>query len=86
MSTIGSCDSTDYAEIDELEEARRHPELQYFGLSTIIAAIDNFSPINKLGQGGPLAKWSDYCWKICRLHLNKVGVFNFYGFIECVIL
>ncbi|CAN6687709.1 unnamed protein product [Malus baccata var. baccata] len=26
--------------------------VQYFGLSTIIAATDNFSPINKLGQGG----------------------------------
>ncbi|KAB2635697.1 G-type lectin S-receptor-like serine/threonine-protein kinase SD1-1 [Pyrus ussuriensis x Pyrus communis] len=42
----------DYTEIDELEEARRHPKLQYFSLSTIIAATDNFSPINKLGQGG----------------------------------
>ncbi|TQE01502.1 hypothetical protein C1H46_012865 [Malus baccata] len=43
---------TDYAEVDELEEAKRHPESQYFSLSTIIAATDNFSPINKLGQGG----------------------------------
>ncbi|KAB2601102.1 G-type lectin S-receptor-like serine/threonine-protein kinase RKS1 [Pyrus ussuriensis x Pyrus communis] len=37
---------------DELEETRRHPELQFFNLSTIIAATDNFSSLNKLGQGG----------------------------------
>ncbi|CAN6683169.1 unnamed protein product [Malus baccata var. baccata] len=43
---------TDYAEVDELEEAEGHPESQNFSLSTIIAATDNFSPINKLGQGG----------------------------------
>ncbi|XP_068319390.1 G-type lectin S-receptor-like serine/threonine-protein kinase RKS1 [Pyrus communis] len=42
----------DYMEVDELEETRRHPELQYFDLSTILAATDNFSPVNKLGQGG----------------------------------
>ncbi|CAN6683170.1 unnamed protein product [Malus baccata var. baccata] len=42
----------DYVEVDELEETRRHPELQYFDLSTILAATDNFSPVNKLGQGG----------------------------------
>ena len=52
MSTIGLCDSSDYVEEDELEETRRHPELQYFDLSTILAATDNFSPVNKLGQGG----------------------------------
>ncbi|KAG5219192.1 G-type lectin S-receptor serine/threonine-protein [Salix suchowensis] len=27
-------------------------ELEYFKLSTITAATDNFSPANKLGQGG----------------------------------
>ncbi|KAB2637490.1 hypothetical protein D8674_028024 [Pyrus ussuriensis x Pyrus communis] len=42
----------DYMEVDELEETRRHPELQYFDLSTILAATDNFSPVHKLGQGG----------------------------------
>ncbi|KAB2637489.1 hypothetical protein D8674_028023 [Pyrus ussuriensis x Pyrus communis] len=42
----------DYVEVDELEETGRHPELQYFDLSTILAATDNFSPVNKLGQGG----------------------------------
>ncbi|TQE01501.1 hypothetical protein C1H46_012864 [Malus baccata] len=42
----------DYVEVDELEETRRHPELQYFDLSTILAATDNFSLVNKLGQGG----------------------------------
>ncbi|CAB4275908.1 unnamed protein product [Prunus armeniaca] len=42
----------DFVEADELEETRRHPELQFFHLSTIIVATDNFSPVNKLGQGG----------------------------------
>ncbi|XP_070678947.1 G-type lectin S-receptor-like serine/threonine-protein kinase SD1-1 isoform X8 [Malus domestica] len=36
----------------EIEETRRHPELQFFHLRTIIAATNNFSPVQKLGQGG----------------------------------
>ncbi|XP_009373490.2 LOW QUALITY PROTEIN: G-type lectin S-receptor-like serine/threonine-protein kinase RKS1 [Pyrus x bretschneideri] len=36
----------------ETEETRRHPELQFFHLRTIIAATNNFSPVQKLGQGG----------------------------------
>lgn len=40
-------------ELDEvLGETRGHPEFQFFDLSTIIAATDNFSDVNKLGQGG----------------------------------
>ncbi|XP_034211674.1 G-type lectin S-receptor-like serine/threonine-protein kinase RKS1 isoform X1 [Prunus dulcis] len=42
----------DFVEADEIEESRRHPELQFFHLSAIIEATDNFSPVNKLGQGG----------------------------------
>ncbi|KAB2637473.1 G-type lectin S-receptor-like serine/threonine-protein kinase RKS1 [Pyrus ussuriensis x Pyrus communis] len=34
------------------KETRRHPELQFFHLRTIIAATNNFSPVQKLGQGG----------------------------------
>nr|XP_011467175.1 PREDICTED: G-type lectin S-receptor-like serine/threonine-protein kinase RKS1 [Fragaria vesca subsp. vesca] len=42
----------DYLDADELEESNRHTELQFFDLRTIIAATDNFSDANKLGQGG----------------------------------
>ncbi|KAF3951217.1 hypothetical protein CMV_023109 [Castanea mollissima] len=41
-----------YLEGSELEESSRHPDLLIFDLSCIVAATDNFSPINKLGQGG----------------------------------
>nr|POF15056.1 g-type lectin s-receptor-like serine/threonine-protein kinase rks1 [Quercus suber] len=37
---------------NELEESNRHPDLLIFDLGCIVAATDNFSPINKLGQGG----------------------------------
>lgn len=50
--SIGFCDSTDFVEADELEATRRHPELQLFDVSTIIAATGNFSPISELGLGG----------------------------------
>ncbi|TQD79742.1 hypothetical protein C1H46_034715 [Malus baccata] len=42
----------DFVGADELEATRRHPELQLFDLSTIIAATDNFSPTSELGRGG----------------------------------
>ena len=41
-----------YLEGNELEESGRHPDLLIFDLGCIVAATDNFSPINKLGQGG----------------------------------
>uniref|UniRef100_A0A7N2MZC6 Receptor-like serine/threonine-protein kinase n=1 Tax=Quercus lobata TaxID=97700 RepID=A0A7N2MZC6_QUELO len=41
-----------YVEGNELEENSRHPDLFIFDLSCMVAATDNFSPINKLGQGG----------------------------------
>ncbi|CAB4306297.1 unnamed protein product [Prunus armeniaca] len=42
----------DFVGADELEETRRNPEMQFFHLSAIIVATGNFSPVNKLGQGG----------------------------------
>ncbi|KAM3749529.1 hypothetical protein ACB098_05G192400 [Castanea mollissima] len=42
----------DYLEGNELEDSNRHPDLSIFDLSCIAAATDNFSPTNKLGQGG----------------------------------
>ncbi|PQM33304.1 uncharacterized protein Pyn_31292 [Prunus yedoensis var. nudiflora] len=42
----------DFVEADELEDTSTHPEMQFFHLSAIIVATDNFSPVNKLGQGG----------------------------------
>ena len=39
-------------EVDELEETKRHRELQFFDLNTLREATDNFSHVNELGQGG----------------------------------
>ncbi|XP_050371711.1 uncharacterized protein LOC126789558 [Argentina anserina] len=44
--------TTDITEADELEETKRHPELQFFDLNTLMAATNNFSRVNELGQGG----------------------------------
>ncbi|XP_075656661.1 G-type lectin S-receptor-like serine/threonine-protein kinase RKS1 [Castanea sativa] len=41
-----------YLEGHGLEESSSHPDLLIFDLGCIVAATDNFSPINKLGQGG----------------------------------
>ncbi|XP_048319086.2 G-type lectin S-receptor-like serine/threonine-protein kinase At1g11410 isoform X2 [Ziziphus jujuba] len=35
-----------------LGESKRHPDLPFFDLRTLITATDNFSVANKLGQGG----------------------------------
>lgn len=37
---------------NKLEETRRHSDLQIFDLSTVIAATEDFSHANKLGEGG----------------------------------
>ncbi|GMY37023.1 G-type lectin S-receptor-like serine/threonine-protein kinase RKS1 [Fagus crenata] len=37
---------------NELEDSSRHPDLSIFDLSCIVAATDNFSLTNKIGQGG----------------------------------
>lgn len=37
---------------DEHEENRGDLDLPFFHLRTILAATDNFSPANKVGQGG----------------------------------
>ncbi|KAL6201077.1 hypothetical protein ACLB2K_024792 [Fragaria x ananassa] len=44
--------TTEILDSDELEETKRHPELQFFDLNTLMAATDNFSPVNELGHGG----------------------------------
>ena len=36
----------------ELEDGSTHPDLPIFDPSCIVAATENFSPTNKLGQGG----------------------------------
>ena len=36
----------------ELEDSSTHSDLLIFDLSCIVAATENFSPTNKLGQGG----------------------------------
>ena len=41
-------DSTDLQEFD----TTKNSDLPFFELSSIVAAIDNFSDANKLGQGG----------------------------------
>ena len=37
---------------NELKDSSRHPDIMDFDLSSIVAATDNFSPTNKIGQGG----------------------------------
>jgi hypothetical protein len=37
---------------NELKGSSRHPDIMDFDLSSIVAATDNFSPTNKIGQGG----------------------------------
>ncbi|KAM3699302.1 hypothetical protein ACB094_05G015400 [Castanea mollissima] len=37
---------------NELKDSGTHPDLLIFNLSCILAATENFSPTNKLGQGG----------------------------------
>jgi hypothetical protein len=44
--TIGSLEE------NELTGSSRHPDLSIFNLSCIVAATGNFSPTNKLGEGG----------------------------------
>ncbi|GMY37145.1 G-type lectin S-receptor-like serine/threonine-protein kinase RKS1 [Fagus crenata] len=44
--TIGSFEE------NELAGSTRHPDLSIFNLSCIVAATGNFSPTNKLGEGG----------------------------------
>ncbi|KAF3959049.1 hypothetical protein CMV_016096 [Castanea mollissima] len=49
LSFIGT---KDYLEGNELEDNSRHPDLSIFYLTCIVSATDNFSPSNKLRQGG----------------------------------
>jgi hypothetical protein len=37
---------------NQLAESKRHPDALVFDLSSIVAATDNFSPTNKLGECG----------------------------------
>ena len=37
---------------NELKNSGTHPDLLIFDLSCVVAATENFSPTNKLGQGG----------------------------------
>ena len=37
---------------NQLEGSDRHPDALVFDLSSIVVATDNFSPTNKLGEGG----------------------------------
>jgi hypothetical protein len=53
----------------KLDETRRKPDVQFFDLSTINAATDNFSPSKRLGQGGfgPV-------YKVSFLHTLNVNI------------
>ncbi|XP_004295387.1 PREDICTED: uncharacterized protein LOC101313494 [Fragaria vesca subsp. vesca] len=56
MRTRGKCSLfSSYNESmvgNKLEETRRHSDLQIFDLSTVIAATEDFSHANKIGEGG----------------------------------
>ena len=50
---------TDFSlEGNELKDSSRHPDLLIFDLSCIVAASDNFSLANKLGQCGLFLRYS----------------------------
>jgi hypothetical protein len=44
--------STYFEESRELDENTRNSDLPFFDLRVIVAATDNFSVANKLGEGG----------------------------------
>ncbi|KAM3747033.1 hypothetical protein ACB098_05G007900 [Castanea mollissima] len=50
--SLNLASSTVSFEGHELEDSSTHPDLPIFDLSCIVAATENFSPTNKLGQGG----------------------------------
>jgi hypothetical protein len=44
--------SPSFQDSKKVDETGRKLDVQFFDLSTIIVATDNFSPANRLGQGG----------------------------------
>nr|XP_048319091.1 G-type lectin S-receptor-like serine/threonine-protein kinase RKS1 isoform X3 [Ziziphus jujuba var. spinosa] len=44
--------SEESSEEEKLGQSKRHPDLPFFGLKTLITATNNFSAANKLGRGG----------------------------------
>ena len=61
-------------ERNELEDSSRHPDLLMFDLSCIVAVTENFSPTNKLGQGG--------FGSVFKVQLDIVDILHiFYSFI-----
>ncbi|XP_059436718.1 G-type lectin S-receptor-like serine/threonine-protein kinase At1g11410 [Corylus avellana] len=57
----------------KLDEIGRKPDVQFFDLSTIIVATDNFSPSKRLGQGGfgPV-------YKVSFLHTLNLNIYQYY--------
>lgn len=37
---------------NEIGDSMNHPDIAFFDINTMLAATNNFSPANKLGQGG----------------------------------
>jgi hypothetical protein len=50
--SLGFTGTKSSLERNQLAESNRHPDALVFDLSSIVAATDNFSPTNKLGEGG----------------------------------
>ncbi|KAF2318244.1 hypothetical protein GH714_003510 [Hevea brasiliensis] len=51
LNTIGSSYKETSVQ-NEVQDSMSHPDIAFFNLSTILAATNNFSPANRLGQGG----------------------------------
>ncbi|KAF2303574.1 hypothetical protein GH714_019379 [Hevea brasiliensis] len=64
----------------ELGQNNHPPDVACFNVSTMVAATNNFSPADKLGQGGfgSVYKWA-YVSRICSVlkNFNKICVFSF---------
>ncbi|XP_021617070.1 G-type lectin S-receptor-like serine/threonine-protein kinase RKS1 isoform X2 [Manihot esculenta] len=52
LDTIGNTYYKQTWEENEVEGDMSHPKIAFFSLSTILSATSNFSPANKLGEGG----------------------------------
>ena len=50
--SLNAASTEGFFEGHELEDSGTHSDLLIFDLSCIVAATENFSPTNKLGQGG----------------------------------
>jgi hypothetical protein len=72
--------SPTFQDTAKLDETCRKPNVQFFDVSTIIAATDNFFPAKRLGQGGfgPVYKVSLVFFRYTRYDDKHLRIVNLY--------